>query len=94
MKKVDRLLMKVQESQHAGDLQVGVCIVEQQDGGEWETYINLWSDNHESEQLVLTTDTMEEAMAAIDRVKAEHIPVGRYSKVRKPVIIINDGLID
>lgn len=94
MKKVDRLLMKARDAQRTDDLQVGVCLVEKQDGGEWETFINLWNDNHESEQIVLTTDTMEEAMAAIDRVKSEHIPVGRYSKVRKPVIIINDGLID
>ena len=94
MKKVDRLLMKARDAQRTDDLQVGVCLVEKQDGGEWETFINLWNDNHESEQIVLTTDTMEEAMAAIDRVKSEHIPVGRYSKVRQPVIIINDGLKD
>lgn len=94
MKKVDRLLMKARDAQRTDDLQVGVCLVEKQDGGEWETFINLWNDNHESEQIVLTTDTMEEAMAAIDRVKSEHIPVGRYSEVRQPVIIINDGLKD
>ena len=94
MKKVDRLLMKARDAQRTDDLQVGVCLVEKQDGGEWETFINLWNDNHESEQIVLTTDTMEEAMAAIDRVKSEHISVGRYSKVRQPVIIINDGLKD
>lgn len=93
MKKVDRLLMKVQESQHAGDLQVGVCLVEQQDGDVWQSVINLWSDTGEAERLVVNADTMEDAIAAIDKAQAEHVPAGRRSKQRGPVVLIDNGIM-
>lgn len=93
MKKVDRLLMKVRESQHSGDLQVGVCLVEQQDGGAWQSIINLWSDTGESERLVVNADTIEDAMAAVDKAQTEHAPTERRSKTRGSVVLIDSGIM-
>ena len=93
MKKVDRLLMKAREVQRSDDLQVGVCLAEQQDGGGWQSVINLWSDTGEAERLVVNADTMEDAIAAIDKAQAEHVPAGRRSKQRGPVVLIDNGIM-
>lgn len=92
MRKVDRLLIKVQEAQRLDAMQVGVCFVNPA-GDKWQAIVDLWDGvdypKGQSERLILKADTQEEALAAIAEVKATHAPTGYRAKIMDSVIIID-----
>lgn len=94
MRRVDALLLKVQQAERLDDMQVSVCIV-RHPGEKWEAIVDLWNGvdypRGRSQRLILETDTEEEALAAIEEVKAAHAPTGhRASAIADPSIIIID----
>ncbi len=93
MRKVDRLLLRVQEAQRLDAMQVSVCFVEPS-GDKWRAVVDLWDGADppagHTQRLILEADTKEEAEAAIREVEAVHAPTGRRAKALKGVIIVND----
>lgn len=93
MRRVDRLLIKVQEAQRLDAMQVSVCFVEPI-GSKWRAIVDLWDGveypKGHTERLMLEADTEEEARAAIAEIEAVHAPTGYRAKAMESVIIIND----
>ena len=89
MRRVDRLLLKVQEAQRLDAMQVSVCFV-QPAGDKWQAIVDLWDGEEypkgHTERLILE----EDAVAAIAEVEAAHAPTGYRAKTTESVIIIND----
>jgi plastocyanin len=79
MRKVDRLLLKVQQAQRLDAMQVSVAFVEPS-GDKWRAIVDLWDGvdypNAKTQRLELELNTMEEAVAAVEEVKAAHAPTG------------------
>ena len=92
MRRVDRLLLKVQEAQRLDAMQVSVCFV-QPAGDKWQAIVDLWDGEEypkgHTERLILEADTEEDAVAAIAEVEAAHAPTGYRAKTTESVIIIN-----
>ena len=93
MRRVDRLLLKVQQAQRLDAMQVSVCFVEPA-GNKWRAIVDLWDggkapDGH-TERLILEADTEAEAIAAIKEVEAVHAPTGHRAKTLDSVIIVGD----
>ena len=96
MRKVDRLLIKVQEAVKLDAMQVSVAFVEP-DGDKWKAIVDLWDGvpSGKAERLILNADTQEEALAAIDEVQATHAPIGKRAYTGyEPTIIIDDIMPD
>lgn len=93
MRRVDRLLLKVQEAQRLDAMQVSVCFV-QPAGDKWQAIVDLWDGKEypkgHTERLILEADTEKDAVAAIAEVEAAHAPTGYRAKITESVIIIND----
>lgn len=93
MRRVDRLLIKIQEAQRLDALQVSVAFVEPS-GGKWRAVVDLWdgveAPNGKTERLTLECDTEAEAVAAVHEVEAVHTPTGWRAKTLGSSIIIND----
>lgn len=91
MRKVDMLLLKVQEAQKLDSMQVATCLVLPA-GDKWQAMIDLWDGvdypNGRSQRLILETDTKEEALAARDEVKAVHAPTGYRANTMDCVTIL------
>ena len=93
MRRVDRLLIKIQQAQTLDAMQVSVAFVEP-DGGNWKAVVDLWdgvdAPKGKTERLTLTCATEEEAVAAVEEVKAVHAPTGRKIRPFEGVTIVND----
>lgn len=93
MRRVDRLLLKVQEAQRLDAMQVSVCFVEPS-GDKWRAIVDLWDGvdypKGHTQRLTLEADTQEEVIAAIREVEAAHAPTGYRAKTLDSVTIIND----
>lgn len=93
MRRVDRLLLKVQEAQRLDAMQVFVCFVEPA-GDKWRAIVDLWDGVEapagRTQRLILEADTEKEAVASIREVEAAHAPTGYRAKTMDSVIIIDD----
>lgn len=91
MRRVDRLLLKVQQAQRLEAMQVSVCFVEPA-GEKWRAVVDLWDgvEAGRTQRLTLEADTEDEAVAAIREVEAAHAPTGYRAKTLDSVIIIDD----
>ena len=93
MRRVDRLLLKVQEAERLDAMQVSVCFVEPA-GEKWRAIVDLWDGvDHpkgHTQRLILEADTEAEAIAAIEEVEAAHAPTGYRAKTLESAIIIDD----
>lgn len=93
MRRVDRLLIKIQQAEKLDAMQVSVCFVQPR-GDKWEAVVDLWDGvdypRGKTERLILEADTQEDALAAIAEVEAAHTPTGRRAKTADSVIIIDD----
>ena len=93
MRRVDRLLLKVQEAQRLDAMQVGVCFVERAGDG-WRAVVDMWdgveAPKGHTQRLTLEAQTEDEAIAAIKEVEAAHAPTGHRAKTLNSVIIVDD----
>ena len=98
MRRVDRLLLKVQEAYRLDALQLSVAFVEKDHkSGKWTAIADLWDGKPqgETQRLTMVCDTEEEALAAVDEVNELHQPTGkRAGNGYTPVVIIDDILQD
>lgn len=93
MRRVDRLLLKVQQAERLDAMQVSVAFVERA-GEKWRAIVDLWDGidypNGRTQRLIMDAETEAEAVAAIEEVEAAHAPTGYRAKTLDGVIIIND----
>lgn len=93
MRRVDRLLIKIQQAQALDAMQVSVAFVEPS-GDKWRAIVDLWdgvdAPSGKTERLILECNTEGEAVAAVEEVKAVHAPTGRRVRAFEGVTIIND----
>lgn len=93
MRRIDRLLIKVQEAQRLDAMQVSVCFVEPA-GDKWRAIVDLWDGvdypKGHTERLILEADTEAEVEAATAEVEAARAPTGYRAKAMENVIIIAD----
>ena len=93
MRRVDRLLLKIQEAERLDAMQVSVCFVEPA-GEKWRAIVDLWDGverpKGHTQRLILEADTEEEAVKAIEEVEAAHAPTGYRAKTLDSAIIIDD----
>ena len=92
MKRVDRLLLQVQNAQRLDALQLSVAFIDKNEqSGKWEAIADLWDGKPQGEtrRLTMVCDTEEEAIAAVDEVNELHQPTGkRASEGYRPVVIM------
>ena len=97
MRRVDRLLLKVQEAERLDAMQVSVCFVEPA-GDKWRAIVDLWDGEEapkgHTERLILEADTEDEAVAAIEEVESAHAPTGHRAKAMAKAVVICDLLRD
>ncbi len=93
MRRVDRLLLKVQQAERLDAMQVTVCFVEP-NGDKWRAIVDLWDGIEapagHTQRLILEADTEKEAVAAIREVEAAHAPTGYRAKAMEKAVIICD----
>ena len=93
MRRVDRLLLKVQEAERLDAMQVSVAFVEPA-GEKWRAIVDLWDGvDHpkgHTQRLILETETEAEAVEAVKEVEAAHAPTGYRAKTMESTIIIDD----
>ena len=93
MRRVDRLLIKIQEAQRLDAMQVSVAFVEPS-GDKWRAVVDLWdgveAPKAKTERLILECNTEAEAVDAVHEVEAVHTPTGWRAKTMESVIIIDD----
>ena len=93
MRRVDRLLLKVQEAERLDAMQVSVAFVEPA-GEKWRAIVDLWDGvDHpkgHTQRLILETETEAEAVEAVKEVEAAHAPTGYRAKTMENAIIIDD----
>lgn len=93
MRRVDRLLIKIQEAQRLEAMQVSVAFVEPS-GDKWRAIVDLWDGvDHpkgHTQRLILETETQEEAIAAVAEVEAAHAPTGYRAKTLGGVTIVDN----
>ena len=100
MRKVDRLLLKVQEAERLDILQRSVAFIEKDPAsGKWKAIADLWDGvpypKGRTQRLVMECDSMEEAQKAVDEVAEAHTPTGKRARsAYTPVVIIDDILED
>lgn len=94
MRRVDRLLLKIQEAQRLDDLQLAVALIgKRTESGKWEVHADLWDGKTggKTERLTMEFDTLPEAEKAVAEVEAVHTPTGkRVSYAPGAVCIIDD----
>lgn len=81
MRKLDKLLLKAKRNR-SDNLQVGICFVNMR-GDKWEAHVPLWNRNspEHDQELILTTDTLDAALAEIKKLEAVHPPWGGLESV-------------
>lgn len=94
MRRVDRLLLKIQEAQRLDEMQLAVALIGKRiESGKWKVYADLWDGKFggKTERLTMEFDTLEEAQKAVAEVEAVHTPTGkRISSASGAVCIIDD----
>ena len=94
MRRVDRLLLKIQEAQRLDEMQLAVALIGRHTEFEkWKVYADLWDGNTggKTERLTMEFDTLDEAKKAVTEVEAVHTPTGkRISSAPGAVCIIDD----
>lgn len=95
MRRIDRLIMKVQEAQRLDDMALSVAFIDAQSNGKWKVIADLWDGvpypNAKSQRLEMEYDTLEEAEQAVKDLEAVHKPTGRKAALLPdPVVIIDD----
>lgn len=94
MRRVDRLLLKIQEAQRLDEMQLAVALIgKRTESGKWKVYADLWDGKFggKTERLTMEFDTLEEAQKAVAEVEAVHTPTGkRISSASGAVCIIDD----
>lgn len=97
MRKIDRLLIRIQEIQRLDDLTVADALIGQRNPpeGKWEVYVDLWDGKcgGKTERLTMECDSKEEALKAVKNVEEVHRPTGMKARIAQgeaPVILIDD----
>ena len=94
MRRVDRLLLKIQEAQRLDEMQLAVALIgKRTESGKWKVYADLWDGKFggKTERLTMEFDTLEEAQKAVAEVEAVHTPTRkRISSASGAVCIIDD----
>ena len=93
MKRVDRLLFKIQELERLDDMQLCVAIVGfNADTQKWQAIADLWDGvpGGRMQRLTMEYDSQEEAVKAVNEIEEIHRPSGRKAKTDGAVVIVDD----
>lgn len=96
MRKIDRLLLKVQEAQRLDDMALSVAFIKAENNGKWSVIADLWDDveypKAKTQRLTMEYDTLEEAEQAVKDLEAVHKPTGRRAAVIPEAVVIIDDI--
>lgn len=95
MRRVDRLLLKIQDAQRLDEMQLCVAMIgKRTKSGKWEVYADLWDGKTvgKVERLTMEFDTLEEAKNAVDEIEAVHSPTGKRIKTGDEAVCIIDNI--
>ena len=95
MRRVDRLLIKIQDAQRIDAMQLCTALIGQKtETGEWEVYADLWDgrEGGKTERLTMKFDTLEEAKNAVHEIEEAHKPTGKRARTGSEAVCIIDDL--
>lgn len=80
MRRVDRLLLKIQQAEKLDELQLCIALIgKRTESGKWEVHADLWDGKigGKLERLTMEFDTLEEAQNAVAEIDEVHSPTGK-----------------
>lgn len=95
MRRVDRLLLKIQQAERLDELQLAVALIgKRTKSGRWEVYADLWDGKYsgKTQRLTMEFDTLEEAQKAVEEIEQVHAPTGQRIKTSEGAVCIIDNI--
>lgn len=95
MRRIDRLLLKIQQAERLNELTLSVVLIgKRTKSGKWEIYADLWDGKTKgkTQRLTMEFDALEEAQKAVDEIEAVHAPTGQRIRVGNGAVIIIDNM--
>lgn len=95
MRRIDRLMLKIQQAERLDELQLAVALVgKRTESGKWEVYADLWDGktSGKTERITMEFDTLEEAEKAVAEIEAVHTPTGKRIRASEGAVCIIDDM--
>lgn len=95
MRRVDRLLLKIQQAERLDELQLAIALIEKRtESGKYEVYADLWDGhtNGKTQRITMEFDTLEEAQKAVDEIEQVHAPTGQRIRTGEGAVCIIDDI--
>lgn len=95
MRRIDRLLLKIQQAERLGELTLAVALIgKRTESGKWEVYADLWDGktSGKTQRITMEFDTLEEAEKAVDEIEQVHTPTGQRIKAGEGAVCIIDDM--
>lgn len=95
MRRVDRLLLKIQQAERLDTLQLAVALIgKRTESGKWEVYADLWDGKFgdKTQRITMEFDTLEEAQNAVAEIEEVHSPTGNRIKAGDGATVIIDDI--
>ena len=95
MRRVDRLLLKIQQAERLDALQLAVALIgKRTESGTWEVYADLWDGKFggKTQRITMEFDTLEEAQNAVAEIEEVHSPTGNRIKAGDGATVIIDDI--
>lgn len=95
MRRIDRLMLKIQQAERLDELQLAVALVgKRTESGKWEVYADLWDGktSGKTERITMEFDTLEEAEKAVAEIEEVHTPTGKRIRASEGAVCIIDDM--
>lgn len=95
MRRIDRLMLKIQQAERLDELTLAVALIgKRTESGKWEVYADLWDGktSGKTQRITMEFDTLEEAQKAVDEIEAAHAPTGQRIRVGEGAVCIIDDM--
>lgn len=95
MRRVDRLLLKIQQAERLDELQLAIAFIgKRTESGKWEVYADLWDGKQsgKTQRLTMEFDTLDEAQKAVAEIEDVHAPTGQRIRTSEGAVCIIDNI--